>query len=65
MFKAVHRETRNVVAIKMIPVENDLQSLRMEISILKTCKSPYIVKYLGSYLKDNNIWVRDRPQTAH
>ena len=58
MFKAVHKETGNLVAIKMIPVENDLQSLRMEISILKQCQSPYIVKYLGSYLKDNNIWVR-------
>lgn len=28
-----------------------------EISILKDCKSDYIIRYYGSYYKDENLWV--------
>ena len=29
-----------------------------EISILKACKSDFVVRYYGSYYKDNDLWVR-------
>ena len=45
------------MAIKIIPVETDLQDLMKEISILKSCRSDYIVRYYGSYYKDNDLWI--------
>lgn len=45
------------MAIKIVPVESDLDDLMKEISILKSCKSEYIVRYYGSYYKDNDLWV--------
>jgi serine/threonine protein kinase len=43
VFKALHKETGNIVAVKILPVSSEIESLRKEISILKRCKSPYIV----------------------
>ena len=57
VFKALHKSTQRTVAIKIIPVETDLQDLMKEISILKSCRSDYIVRYYGSYYKDNDLWV--------
>ena len=57
VFKALHKETGNIVAVKILPVTQDLESLKKEISILKECKSLYIVQYYGSYLKDNDLWL--------
>jgi serine/threonine protein kinase len=45
------------VAVKIIPTNGDLQALTREITILKECKSEYIVSYYGSYLKDNKLWL--------
>ena len=39
-------------------MESDLQEIVKEISIMKQCDSPYIVKYFGSYFKDADLWVR-------
>jgi hypothetical protein len=40
-------------------VENeDTSDLRKEINFLKGCASDTIVAYKGSYVKDNQIWVR-------
>jgi len=57
VFKALHKETGKIVAVKIIPVSSDIESLKKEISILKQCKSPYIVQYYGSYMKDNDLWL--------
>uniref|UniRef100_A0A6A7FWR3 non-specific serine/threonine protein kinase n=1 Tax=Hirondellea gigas TaxID=1518452 RepID=A0A6A7FWR3_9CRUS len=47
------------VAIKVIPVENDISDLQKEIDILRSCRSEYIVGYVGSYVheQDNTIWI--------
>ena len=45
------------MAIKIVPVESDLDDLMKEISILKSCKSEYIVRYYGSYYTDTDLWV--------
>ncbi len=42
----------------LVPVESDLQEIVKEISIMKQCDSPYIVKYFGSYFKDADLWVK-------
>jgi serine/threonine kinase 3 len=57
VFKALHKETGQTVAIKQVPVESDLQEIIKEISIMQQCDSPYIVKYYGSYFKDNDLWI--------
>eukprot|EP00744_Colponema_vietnamica_P002861 GILI01004451.1.p1 GENE.GILI01004451.1~~GILI01004451.1.p1 ORF type:complete len:448 (-),score=135.25 GILI01004451.1:567-1910(-) len=57
VFKALHKPSGCVVAIKTIPVDGDLSALRKEIMILKDCRSPDIVAYYGSYFKDNELWL--------
>ena len=46
-------------ALLLVPVESDLQEIVKEISIMKQCDSPYIVKYFGSYFKDADLWVSE------
>lgn len=58
VLKARHIKTNREVAIKIVPVDTDMKDLMKEISILKSCKSNYIVQYYGSYYKGNNLWVR-------
>lgn len=55
--KAEHKETGQVLAIKKVPVDTDLQEIIKEISIMQQCDSPYIVKYYGSYFQNTDLWV--------
>ena len=55
--KARIKSSGRIVAIKIVPIESDLVDLMKEISILKTCKSEYIVRYHGSYYKNNKLYV--------
>lgn len=58
VFKAMHKEWGQVLAIKQVPVDTDLQEIIKEISIMQQCDSPFIVKYYGSYFKNTDLWVR-------
>jgi hypothetical protein len=58
--KAVHQRTGTVVAIKVVPIENDLQDIVREVNVMNGLSSEYIVNLYGSYLKDTNLWVRLR-----
>ncbi|XP_073251372.1 serine/threonine-protein kinase 3-like [Porites lutea] len=57
VFKAMHKETGQVVAIKQVPVDTDLQEIIKEISMMQQCDSPYVVKYYGSYFKNTDLWI--------
>ncbi|XP_059159918.1 serine/threonine-protein kinase 3-like isoform X2 [Physella acuta] len=57
VFKALHKETGQVLAIKQVPVDTDLQEIIKEISIMQQCDSKYIVKYYGSYFKNTDLWI--------
>lgn len=57
VYKAKHKSTGKIVAIKVIPVELDLNELMKEIAILKDCNSEYVVRYYGSYYKENDLWI--------
>ena len=59
MYKALHKESGQVLAIKQVPVDTDLQEIIKEISIMQQCDSLYVVKYYGSYFKNTDLWVRD------
>lgn len=59
VFKGVNRKTEEVVAIKIISLteEEAIEDVRQEIEILQECESAQIVKYYGSYLQRDNLWV--------
>lgn len=54
----MHKESGQVLAIKQVPVDTDLQEIIKEISIMQQCDSPYVVKYYGSYFKNTDLWVK-------
>ena len=49
MYKALYKKDGTFVAIKIVPVENDITDLQKEINILQKCRSEYIVNYRGSF----------------
>lgn len=57
VYKAVHKDTGQILAVKKVPVETDLQEIIKEISIMQQCDSQYVVKYYGSYFKNADLWV--------
>lgn len=58
VWKAIHKQTGGIVAIKKVEIDNDLDDIMKEIDFMKGCRSPFIVRYYGSYFKDNELWVR-------
>ena len=57
VYKARHKSSKKVVAAKIIQVDSDLSDLMKEVTILKGCRSNYIVRYYGSYYLDEKLWV--------
>ncbi|CAH1153567.1 unnamed protein product [Phaedon cochleariae] len=57
VYKALHKESGQVLAIKQVPVDTDLQEIIKEISIMQQCDSPFVVKYYGSYFKNTDLWI--------
>uniref|UniRef100_A0A914WQ71 non-specific serine/threonine protein kinase n=1 Tax=Plectus sambesii TaxID=2011161 RepID=A0A914WQ71_9BILA len=57
VYKAVHKDTGQILAVKKVPVETDLQEIIKEISIMQQCDSQYVVKYYGSYFKNADLWI--------
>jgi serine/threonine kinase 3 len=53
----MHKRTGEICAIKIVPVENDLDDLKKEINVMSGCDSSYIVKYHGSFLRESELWV--------
>lgn len=57
VFKATHRESGKLIAVKQVPVDADLQDIIKEISIMQQCENSFIVKYFGSYFKRSDLWI--------
>jgi len=58
VFKARHRKTGEMYAIKIVPTENDnTDELRKEIEFLRKAKNLFVVNYVGSYQKSGHIWI--------
>lgn len=57
VFKAVHKASNSLVAIKKVPLDSDLQDILHEISMMRQCESEFVVKYYGSYFKNSDLWI--------
>eukprot|EP01083_Nonionella_stella_P124980 377776_1 len=57
VYKALDKRDGELVAIKIMPMEVQSGSIEKEIQALRSCKSPYVVQFRGSYKKDDNIWL--------
>ncbi|CAJ0648794.1 15992_t:CDS:10 [Entrophospora sp. SA101] len=60
VFKAIHKETNEVVAIKIIDLESsedDISEIQQEIALLSQCDSPFITRYYGSFIKGFKLWI--------
>lgn len=60
VYKGVDKRTGQLVAIKIIDVENaddEVDDIIQEISILSGLNSPYVTKYYGSFLKGSDLWI--------
>lgn len=55
--KAIHKDSGEVLAVKKVPVDTDLQEIIKEITIMQQCDSKFVVKYFGSYFINAELWV--------
>ena len=59
VYKARHRPSGTVVAVKVIPLtgedEEGLEDIRREIAVLQECVHPNVVRYFGSFMGDEYL----------
>ena len=57
--RAIVKETGQIVAVKKIPVEAELDDILREISIMNSCDSRYITKYYHTYFHQayTELWI--------
>ena len=58
VYKAVHRETGFVVAVKIIPVTNSsqAQTVRKEIELMRQIRNANVVSYFGTSPRLDKMW---------
>ena len=61
VYKARHRPSGTIVAVKVIPLsgedEDGLEDMRREIALLQECIHPNVVRYFGSFMGDEYLWI--------
>ncbi|KAN0062799.1 hypothetical protein ACQY0O_004619 [Thecaphora frezii] len=60
VYKAMHKETKQIVAIKQIDLEDsddDISEIQQEIAHLAQCDSEWVTRYYGSFVKGYKLWI--------
>ena len=60
VYKAIHIATQEVVAIKHIDLESsedDILDIQQEICLLSACDSPFVTRYITSFLRGSKLWI--------
>ncbi|KAG6897441.1 hypothetical protein C0992_001440 [Termitomyces sp. T32_za158] len=60
VYKAIHKETKQIVAIKQIDLEDsddDISEIQHEIASLAQCDSEYVTRYYGSFVVSYKLWI--------
>jgi serine/threonine protein kinase len=59
VFKAKHRPSGKIIALKRVKIANDamLHDMQKEISIMNNCDSENIVDFYGSYVDRKEVWI--------
>ncbi|KAK9476641.1 Pkinase-domain-containing protein [Lipomyces japonicus] len=60
VYKAIFKETGQVVAIKQIDLESsddDIAEIQMEIALLGGCDNSHVTKYYGCFIKGYKLWI--------
>ncbi|GAB5578052.1 mitogen-activated protein kinase kinase kinase kinase 2 isoform X1 [Prionailurus iriomotensis] len=59
VYKARDTVTSELAAVKIVKVDpgDDTSSLQQEITILRECRHPNVVAYIGSYLRNDRLWI--------
>jgi serine/threonine-protein kinase 24/25/MST4 len=60
VYKAMHNETKQIVAIKQIDLEDsddDISEIQQEIASLAQCDSEYVTRYYGSFVVSYKLWI--------
>ncbi|KAF8812435.1 STE/STE20/YSK protein kinase [Phlegmacium glaucopus] len=60
VYKAMHNETKRIVAIKQIDLEDsddDISEIQQEIASLAQCDSEYVTRYYGSFVVAYKLWI--------
>lgn len=50
VYKAVHRQSGEEVAVRVMKIGNDMQRIKVEIALMKMCANKNIVKFYDSFL---------------
>lgn len=59
VYKALDTVTSELAAVKIVKLDpgDDISSLQQEITILRECRHPNVVAYIGSYLRNDRLWI--------
>ncbi|CAD8195863.1 unnamed protein product [Paramecium octaurelia] len=57
VYKAIHRNTSDEVAVRVMKIGNDMQRIKVEIALMKMCANQNIVKYYDSYIYQSCLFM--------
>lgn len=54
-------KTQMISAVKVVLLkEEELREILLEVEILRDCKHPNVVEFIGNYIRNDDLWVGSR-----